>query len=420
MLTVLRQRNFALFWAGQLISILGDMILFVALPFYIYDLTGSALATGAMFITETVPRLLLGSAAGVFVDRWDRKRTMVIADLLRAGLLCLLLLPVYSPAWLWLIYVVAFFQAAISQFFYPAKNAIMPHLAEEQNLMPANALNALSNGLATVIGPLLGAALLGSLHFTGVVLLDAVSYLISGIMIALISVQPPLQTDGLRSDSRASWATFWQELLAGLQLIGKNGLIAAIFIVAGLVTLAQGIVTVLLVIFVKEILAGGVAELGWIVTTQGLGGIIGAFVTGHVSRWVQPPRLVAFGAGGAGLLLLLMIRYPTLLVVLSGMTGAGVLIICWTISQEMLLQVGVASRYRGRVFGAFGTLNALLMLCGMGLASALGDSAGVLALLNVAGLLFVAAGGVAFVTLPRHMSHFLNNQTPAPDAEIIY
>ena len=69
MLAVLRQRDFALLWAGGLISMLGDWLLFIALPFYIYDITGSALATGAMFIAETLPILLFGSIGGVFADR---------------------------------------------------------------------------------------------------------------------------------------------------------------------------------------------------------------------------------------------------------------------------------------------------------------------------------------------------------------
>src|SRR5690348_12853609 len=115
MLAVLRQRNFALLWAGGLISMLGDWLLFIALPFYIYNLTGSALATGAMFIAETLPIVVFGSIGGVFADRWDRKRTMIIADLLRAALL--LLLAVQSPDWLWAIYLVVFVQSSVGQFF---------------------------------------------------------------------------------------------------------------------------------------------------------------------------------------------------------------------------------------------------------------------------------------------------------------
>src|SRR5437762_8156300 len=109
MIAILRQRNFALLWLGGLVSFAGDWMLFIALPVYVYDLTGSALATGGMFIAQTLPRLLMGSVAGVFVDRWDRRRTMIAADLSRAAILLLLLL-VRSADQIWLIYLVAFLQ----------------------------------------------------------------------------------------------------------------------------------------------------------------------------------------------------------------------------------------------------------------------------------------------------------------------
>src|SRR5438094_848558 len=87
MLVVLQQRNFALLWAGSVISLLGDWLLLIVLPLFVYQRTGSALATGAMFIVETLPSLCLGSIAGVFVDRWDRRQTMIITDLSRALML---------------------------------------------------------------------------------------------------------------------------------------------------------------------------------------------------------------------------------------------------------------------------------------------------------------------------------------------
>lgn len=116
MLRLLRQRNFSLLWVGQFISVIGDWVLFIALPFYTYSLTGSVLATGAMFIVSTLPRLVLGSVAGVFVDRWDRKRTMIMADVLRVFLVAMLLL-VRSSDWLWLIYLSSFLELILSQFF---------------------------------------------------------------------------------------------------------------------------------------------------------------------------------------------------------------------------------------------------------------------------------------------------------------
>ena len=91
-LATLRHRDFALLWTAGLVSVAGDFALVVALPLHAYALTGSAVATGGVFAASLLPHVLLGSVAGVFVDRWDRKRTMIVADLLRAALLLPLLL----------------------------------------------------------------------------------------------------------------------------------------------------------------------------------------------------------------------------------------------------------------------------------------------------------------------------------------
>src|SRR4030042_1604111 len=115
MIATLRQRNFALLWFGGLISMTGDMVLYIALPYHVYHLTGSALSTGLMFIAGTLPGVLFGSMAGVFVDRWNRQRTMIVVSILQS--LCLLfLILVRSVEWLWVVYLVSFIEAVLSQF----------------------------------------------------------------------------------------------------------------------------------------------------------------------------------------------------------------------------------------------------------------------------------------------------------------
>src|ERR1041385_979192 len=200
MIRTLRQRNFALLWFAGLTSMVGDWVLFIALPIYTYNLTHSSLATGIMFMAGTLPRILLGSVAGVFVDRWDRQRTMVIADLSRAVLLLLLLL-VRSSEQIWIIYLIAFVESMISQFFGPAENALLPQLVDESHLVAANSLNALNNNLARLGGPALGGVFLGSFGFRAVVWIDSFSFLISGIMIAWIA-QPSLDLTSLKTDQR--------------------------------------------------------------------------------------------------------------------------------------------------------------------------------------------------------------------------
>src|SRR5919112_881218 len=90
MFSLLRQRNFSLLWFGGLISFIGDWVLIVALPVYVYTLTNSVLATGLMFMVAVLPSIAIGSFAGVFVDRWDRRRTLIVTNLLAAPLLLLL------------------------------------------------------------------------------------------------------------------------------------------------------------------------------------------------------------------------------------------------------------------------------------------------------------------------------------------
>lgn len=189
MLSVLYQRNYALLWIAGLISSLGTWALYTALPFYVYDQTGSAIATGAMVAAQTVPRIALSSIAGIFVDRWDRKRTLVVADLTRA-LLLLPLVAIHSRDWLGVIGVIAFAEAVVSQFFNPAREALLPHLVDESNLPDANALDASSGPLIRLIAPALGGALLALLGVSTLVLVDVVSYVVSAALILLIRLSP--------------------------------------------------------------------------------------------------------------------------------------------------------------------------------------------------------------------------------------
>src|SRR5690242_16690404 len=193
MLAALRQRNFAFLWFGQVISLIGDWVLFVALPFYIYTLTGSTLATGIMFIVQTLPRLFFGSVAGVFVDRWDRKYTMVIANLIQALILVPLFL-VRSQDVSWIIYLCAFADSLVSQFFNPAQTAIIPMLVEEKELLPANSLNSMSQELTRLVGPSLGGLLFGLLGISSVITLDLISFLVSAMLLFLIVVPARMGT----------------------------------------------------------------------------------------------------------------------------------------------------------------------------------------------------------------------------------
>src|SRR5512142_1918747 len=153
MLRVLRQRNFALLWFGGLISMTGDWFLIVGLPYEIYRRTGSTLALGGVPLAFLVPSIVFGSVAGVFVDRWDRQRLMVVVNVLLAALLLPLLW--IDSIGIWIAYLVLFAQSSIEQLFTPAAVALLPNLLEggEEQLVTANALSGVSRHLSRLIGP---------------------------------------------------------------------------------------------------------------------------------------------------------------------------------------------------------------------------------------------------------------------------
>lgn len=404
MLALLKQRNFALLWAGQLFSLTGDWVLRIALPFYVYEVTGSTLATGLMFIVETLPPLLFGSFAGVFVDRWDRRRTLLTADLLRGALL-LMLFWSQPGAGLWLIYVVAFAEMTLSQFFAPARNALLPRLVAKDDLIQANSLSATSEALTRLVGPSLGGALLGLAGFGSVVLVDAGTYFLSALFIYGIAVPKNISQEpgeeGTTTAKPSPVPSLWQDWRAGLLLVVGQPSLRGLFLVSIAIFLGQGIISVLLIVFVKEVLHGGALQFGWMATAQGVGTLVGGLLIGHISKQVGPRYLILAGALSAGLLFLVVIHAASLPVALVLLALIGVPVVGLIVSIQTLLQTSVDDSFRGRVFGTYSATVALVTMIGMGAAGTLGDVLGVLPMLSVGSGLFIVAGVAALFTIPR-------------------
>jgi MFS family permease len=418
MLATLRQRNFALLWFGGLISFAGDWALIIALPVFVYDLTGSTLATGVMFIAQTLPRLLFGPLAGVFVDRWDRKRTLVAANLAQAVVLPLLLL-VRSPDLLWLLYLVAFVQTAISLFVQPAESALVPRLVGEERLLSANSLLAFNWELTRLVAPPVGGLLMGLLGLTSIVLFDSISFIIAGSLLALIVVPRPAQQSARGDERPAGITAIWQDLAAGLRFARHDRLISALFIIVGTSMISEGISNVLGFPWLKATLHGGALERGWLASAQAVGGVLGGLAIGRISHRVRPVTLM-MGSGlilGAVSLALINVAAfsltPALVMPLALLlkVAQGAPIIGFYVSLETLLQQTVPDRYRGRIFGAYGAACALAMLAGQVAASFMGDRLGVVVVMNGVGILFLASGLLAPILL---RGYGIAHSGPAP------
>lgn len=400
MSVVLHNRNYVLLWVGGLISSMGDWVLRSALPFYVYVRTGSALAAGLTFIASTLPWIVLSSVAGVFVDRWDQKWTMIVADLIRAVLILFLLLVLYAPNFFWLIYVVGFIEACITQFFNPASIAFIPTIVSKDHLQEANALSSFSSGMARLLGPLLGGILLGVLGFTSTVLADSISYLCSSALIALILIAPNSdvrQDEMFRKTVRAKWLTYWRDWLEGLRFVRQKKGIRALFLVVSLGSLGDGVINALLVLFPTAILGMGSAQYGAMLTALGIGSILGSIFVGRFAKTLPPSRLFWLGWIGKGVIYFAAFNvrlFPLILVLftLSGLASASS-----QVSIQTLLQTSIDDHLRARVFGAYVATLSLLLLVGTGLGSILAVPLGILPLLDLGCVLFLLAGMTAFL-----------------------
>ena len=406
-MAVLRHRGFALLWGGQLVSGLGDLVLFIALPFYVYARTGSALATGGIFVAETIPRFL-GPLAGVLVDRWDRRQTMIWVDLFRAAaLLPLLFLGRNS---LWLLYVVGVVEAIASQLFTPASSALVPSLVPAAELTAANGAMSASMALTQLVGPPLGGALLALMGLSTVVVVDAVSFLASALSLLLVRPMPLPPA----ADPPASSGAFWSQLKEGALLIRRSRLLTGLILVLALTQVSNGVINVVLVPFVKRVLGLGAGEFGSLLSFQALGAIAGSLTVGLIATRVRPRLLISasFLLTGAVVFGFAQMRsfWPAAVLLLaSGPIGiAGAIVI------QSLLQLNVEDSHRGRVFGILESVLAVGTVLGMGGAALLTDRVGIVKMLQLdAGVFVVAAAAAWFWVKGPGVADLAQPATPA-------
>lgn len=398
MIGLLRRRDFGLLWCAGLVSVAGDSVLMAVLPYLVYTVTGSTVATAGMAVAELVPGILLTSWAGVLVDRWDRRRVLVVTNLLQAGAVSLLLF-VRDPGQLALVYLVAVLQSSLSAFSLPAEAALLPSLVPERDLVPANALNVLNNRFGRLLGLPLGALAFAAGGLGVVVLLDVASFVGAAGLVALMR-RRRAEATGPRGGA-PSVRTFLAEWLAGLRIVRQDRSIAVLFVVFGLMTFAGTMLDPLQAPWVRDVLHEGTDVYALLKTVHAAAGIAGTLVLGACGARFPPTLLVGAGSVLAGAALLVRFNVPVVAVavglgVLTGMTSVAA-----AVGVETLAQQRVPEDLRGRVYGSLQAVIWLLSLLGAGAAGVGGEVLGVVPMLNLASALTVAAGVLVLLALPR-------------------
>lgn len=404
----LRNPSFRRLWSGGLINDLGDWTLLVALPVYVFQLTGSALITATVFVVELIPGLIAGQLAGVLVDRWDRRRILVIGGLVQAACLLPLLLAT-STDHLWIVYVVAAVQSCLARLTGPAKAALIPSLVAPEQLTAANSLSAVGDNLARLVGSPLGGLAIQVLGLPGVVVIDAVTYLASSALISGVRVPPtvgrPAHDEGSAEGpdafpTRPGLVTAW---LDGMRTIRRDRRLGAVLGIAALSQLSQGIFVVLFVVFVLEQLRGSGGDVGLIRGVQAIGGVAGGVLVGWLGRRLSTRSLIGWGFIAFGLISLVTWNLPSLTTAIGFYAGLFVLVgipgVATSTGLLTTVQTLAPATHLGRVFATFETGAAALAAIGVLAAGALADTFGVVAILDVQALIYVLCGILALVAL---------------------
>jgi MFS family permease len=346
-------RNFRLLYIGQTISQLGDWFNAVAVYALLLDLTGSATAVAWMMIVQFLPVAVVGPLAGVVVDRVDRRRLMIVTDLLR-GALVLVLLVIRRPDQVWIAYVVMAVIVGAQGFFEPARTATIPNITSAEELMPANALSSATWSAMLAIGASIGGIVAAVAGRNVAFVVNAASFFASAYFIA--------KTDYHSAPAVVARPTGWLaltglgDLIEGVRYVRQRWHVAALMLVKAGWGLAGGVL-LLLTIFGQRVFPVGAGAAGGIGVLYGARGV-GAGLGPIALRWIlghEPRRLrwtIAPAFFMVGIFYVALAGAPTLwlaaLCVLFAHFGGSIL---WVFST-VLLQLEVPDRFRGRVFAA--------------------------------------------------------------------
>jgi Na+/melibiose symporter-like transporter len=409
----LRLRGLRLLLGAGLISLTGDWILRIGLTYYIYALTGSTLASASMLLASFVPQIALSSLAGVFVDRWDSKRTMIVTNLLlAAGLLPLL--AVHRASQVWIVYVVMAFEACIQQFFAPAQQSVLPRLVGEQHLVTANALNGQAGDVSRLAGSAAGGVLAAAGGITALTLTDLVSFLLAALLIARLPAfrpaapagpadQPDVAAGPARVTVQARLAQLRGEWADGLRVSVRQPVLRVVLIFLSVTCIGEGIMSTLFAPFVRSVLHGSGPDYGVIVAAQAIGGIAGGLIAAAAGSRFRPSRLFGAGAVAFGAVDLALFLYPlahvavwpaSVLMIVVGVPGALLLAGAMT-----LLQSATVDSHRGRVFGALSAVEGVAIVAGTVAAGFLGQSVGIIPVLAAQGGGYIVGGIAVLIAL---------------------
>ena len=395
MFQALRIRDFRLLWAGGLVSSLGTWLLILAIPAHVFLVTGSLRDTGLTLAAEYLPLLLLGPVAGVLVDRWDRRRLMIVTSLARAGAVATMLLGT-SPGRYWILYVALIAESSGGVLAGPAMRARIPAIVGTGTLLSsANSLSAGADGAVRLIGGPLGGVLLATCGVRWLICADAVSYLVSAAATAMTS-----RAGAQRPAGRAAVGVVARDLAEGVRALRDQPVARALLPVTIIYLAANAALSAVLIPFGIQHL-GGSEHTGFLLSCLGVGFLVGAPVLRALLDRAQPRTLLTASLTATAVAYFLLFTSSSLATglpaaVAIGMFGSMSLVIPQTAVQRV-----IPDAVLGRVLAVFLTGEAAATLAGAVTGPFLAQAAHFAGVATAASLGTLGAAALTFLIVPR-------------------
>jgi MFS family permease len=354
LLRALRSRNYRLFFAGQLISLIGTWLTQVATSWLVYRITKSTLMLGIVSFAGQIPAFALAPFAGVLVDRWNLHKTLIVTQTLAMlQSLALAYFTLTGHITVWHILVLYLFQGLVNAVDIPARQSFIVQLVEKrEDLSNAIALNSSMVNMARLIGPSLAGIIIAATNEGICFLIDGISYL--AVIISLLAMHIT------RSPRKGAHNHVLDDLTAGIRYAFGFKPIRAPLLLLALVSLVGAPYSILMPVFATDILHGGPKTLGFLMAASGIGALAGALYLASRKSIIGMGKWIAGGAAGFGLGLILFAYSRSLALSIPMMAVTGFCMITAMASVNTVLQTITEDHMRGRVM-------ALFTMCFMGM-----------------------------------------------------
>src|SRR5215470_8307375 len=290
---VLKNRPFLLLWLAQLISNFGDWLAILALFSLIaFRYHGTSNQVAGIMIAFVIPMALLGPVAGVFVDRWNTKKTMISSDLIRAVILGLMILATALTH----LYILIFALSAVSAFFMPAQTVAIRKLVRKEDLLIANSLNSQTVQFNRVISPAIAGWLVSLFGEKACFWIDLGSFVASAILVSVIAMAP-----SVKAKAEKGLVAVAAEFTEGLRFIWSHRAILFLVISMMAAIFAVGAFDSLIVVYLRDVLSASSRLLGEIIALTGVGIIVGSLIIGRFGQKQKKVYLISFGILALGL-----------------------------------------------------------------------------------------------------------------------